>query len=252
MVQLSKPVHQQNYTGQLFKPVTHVLFDIDGLLLRTEDIYEKVDGIMIAKYGGVYGQDIRLKVLGRTELDAATIIVNEYKLPLTPHEYKIQANKLQMTLLKDCTLMPGAESLIKHLASMKIPMALATSSSAESVAVKSSKYRSLFGLFDHLVAASSDPAVKHGKPKPDIFLFCAERFNDSPNPSQCLVFEDAPNGVEAAVSAGMQVVMVPDHSIPKDATQKATVVLKSLEDFKPELFSLPPFPLSKSTVIQGP
>lgn len=56
-----------------------------------------------------------------------------------------------------------------------------------------------------------------------------------------MVFEDAPNGVRAACLAGMQSVMVPDSHVPDELRQEATIVLKSLEDFQPELFGLPPF-----------
>lgn len=61
------------------------------------------------------------------------------------------------------------------------------------------------------------------------------------NHPQCLVFEDAPNGVTAGVSAGMQVVMVPDPHISEEQRKHATVVLDSLEEFQPELFGLPAF-----------
>lgn len=60
---------------------------------------------------------------------------------------------------------------------------------------------------------------------------------------QCLVFEDAPNGVQAAVSAGMQVIMVPESFVPPEQRLIATKVLNSLMEFKPEEFGLPKFQL---------
>jgi pseudouridine 5'-phosphatase len=71
---------------------------------------------------------------------------------------------------------------VKHLHANNVPIALATSSSKESVEVKTTHHRELFELFGHKVMGSSDPDVKEGKPAPDIFLVAARRFADSPNP----------------------------------------------------------------------
>ncbi|XP_018021446.1 pseudouridine-5'-phosphatase isoform X3 [Hyalella azteca] len=138
-------------------------------------------------------------------------------------------------------LLLGAERLVRHLHKHGVPIAIASGSSQTSFDLKTTSHRELMKLFNPVVLSSSDPEVKAGKPAPDVFLVCAGRFPDKPHSSKCLVFEDAPLGVKAAAAAGMQCVMVPDPRTDKSLTEEATLVLESLEDFKPELFGLPPF-----------
>src|SRR5690606_10242863 len=101
--------------------------------------------------------------------------------------------------------MRGARELTTHLAGHGIPQAVATSSSRESLARKVMAHGEWFEVFETVVIADD---VAHGKPAPDIFLEAARRLGASP--ASCLVFEDAPIGVEAALAAGMQVIAVPE------------------------------------------
>jgi pseudouridine-5'-monophosphatase len=76
---------------------------------------------------------------------------------------------------------------------------------------------------------------------PDTFLVCAQKFDQSPTDNKrVLVFEDSVSGVNAALAAGMQCVWVPDPRLDK-STQPATLIIDSLEHFKPEAFGLPSF-----------
>ncbi|XP_022118197.2 pseudouridine-5'-phosphatase [Pieris rapae] len=224
-----------------FKPVTHVLFDMDGLLLNTEDLYTELFQSIVSKYGKDYTFDVKLKLMGTQALESASIVIRELDLPMTAEEFLEECKKGE-SIFADCQLMPGAKRLVEHLYQHKIPIALATSSGEDSYHCKVDKhYTEFFSLFPYKTFGSSDPSVKNGKPHPDIFLVTAMKFPDKPVPEKCLVFEDAVNGVKAAVAAGMQVVMVPDPRIDKSLTTEATLVLSSLEEFKPELFGLPPF-----------
>ncbi|XP_055308872.1 probable pseudouridine-5'-phosphatase [Sitodiplosis mosellana] len=227
----------------LFKPVTHCLFDMDGLLLDTEYIYEDSVREICRSFGKDYPWDVRMKVMGTQAARSAQIVIEDVALPISVAEFlKIQGDYVR-TKFTEIDLMKGAERLIRHLHETQVPFCLATSSGQEMAALEMSNYPELFDLFLHKVMGSTDREVKHGKPAPDIFLVAASRFKDKPHPSKCLVFEDSPNGVRAGISAGMQAVMVvPDPKLVTPEQQnEATIVLESLEQFKPELFGLPKF-----------
>ncbi|XP_019865548.2 pseudouridine-5'-phosphatase [Aethina tumida] len=224
-----------------YKQVTHVIFDMDGLLIESESIYDKIVSDIAAQYGKTYTKDAKLKVLGTPERDTAKIVVRELELPISEDEFlKVYKKKVQGEL-QHPPLMPGAKELVQSLHKLNIPIAVATSSSEDAMLMKTKNHQDVFKLFHHIVCGSTDPEVKHGKPAPDIFLVCASRFPDKPSPDQCIVFEDAPNGIHGAISAGMQAIMVPAPDIPEELRKQATQVLKSLKEFNPELYGLPKF-----------
>lgn len=226
-----------------FRKVTHCLFDMDGLLLNTEHLYTKITQQILDELESnqTYTGDFKVTLMGAQSLEVATAIVNRYKLGITAEEYVVRQRELALELMPKCDLLPGVERLLHHLHEKNVPIALATSSSKEMYDLKTVKHAKMFDLFNHKVCGSSDDEVVHGKPAPDIFIVAARRFPDQPSTKDCLVFEDAPNGVTAAIAAGSQVVMVPEDYVTQELRKNATLVLNSLEDFKPELFGLPPF-----------
>ncbi|KOB69930.1 putative 2-deoxyglucose-6-phosphate phosphatase [Operophtera brumata] len=197
-----------------FNKVTHVLFDLDGLLIDSEDLYTETFTRVSAKYGKQFTWELKASLLGFQASECADKIIETLELPTTREEF---------------------------MALKGVPIALATSSSQDSVQMKMQNHKEFLQLFDHLVMGSSDPAVTKGKPDPAIFLVCAARFPDKPKPEDCLVLEDAVNGMKAANAANMSVVVVPDPRIDSAQLTGATLVLRSLEEFKPEVFGLPAY-----------
>nr|XP_018906160.1 PREDICTED: pseudouridine-5'-phosphatase-like [Bemisia tabaci] len=227
--------------NKIFKPVTHCIFDMDGLLLDSEKIYREAFSEVFARYDRIYTEEVKMKAIGKQPLDCLRTIIDLLKIhDATPEQLAEEIKELLKDRIKAAKFKPGAEKLIHHLAAHKIPMAIATSAWIEMLETLKACHAKTFSLFHHIVAGDSDPEVREGKPSPDIFLVCASRFDGAPGPTPCLVFEDAPSGVLAAKRAKMQVVMVPDSMVTQDYRDQATLVINSLEDFRPEDFGLPP------------
>ncbi|KAI8981547.1 HAD-like domain-containing protein [Pilobolus umbonatus] len=225
-------------------PITHVIFDMDGLLLDTERVYTEVTQLVLDKHspGARFTWDVKSKLMGRTGNEAATMVVNTYKLPMTPQEYLDITSVIQEDLFPHVTPLPGVEKLIRHLHKHNIPMAVATSSTRSKFNLKTSLNKDLFSLFETVICGD-DPEIKKGKPHPDLFVAAQKRLGNPPA-ENCLVFEDAVNGIQAALNAHMNVVWIPDQNI-RDLTGEekhgATMVLHSMEDFIPEKVSLPAY-----------
>ena len=218
------------------QPVTHVLFDMDGLLLDTEPFYTEVTQAIVGRYGHTFDWTVKSRMIGKKASDSARILVDALQLPITPEDYLREREAMLATLFPSAQAMPGAKRLTEHLARHGVPQAVASSSHRRDFELKITRHREWFACFQ-CVVLGDDPEVKRGKPAPDIFLAAAARIGAVR--SQCLVIEDAPSGVEAARAAGMQVVAVPNPAMKAEAFRDATQVLSSLEYFDPALWGLP-------------
>lgn len=185
------------------------IFDLDGLLLDTEPIYDLIFA-HYARMQGVSEDDIKTKLpalrrqmYGKRKEDSARLFLEGLNIPATIVEWLAWREINEMKFFANSKPMPGAESLITQLQAKNMPLAIATSSTRELWQVKSQNYLWL----KRIPIVVTGDEVKSGKPAPDIFLTAASRLQY--DPAACLVFEDAMNGVAGALAAGMSVVFVP-------------------------------------------
>jgi pseudouridine-5'-monophosphatase len=220
----------------MFKSITHVIYDMDGLLLDTESLHERVNNKIARRYGKTFDAEVKMAIAGRPTLESAKILVDMLQLPLTPEEYLIERNQLLYPLYPTARTLPGTIELTQHLAKHNIPQAIASSSSRHHFEMKTVNYQQWLKTFT-TITLGDDPEISQGKPAPDIFLLAAKRLNAAPE--QCLVFEDSLAGMKAAIAAGMSVVVIPDPVFDRQLFEAANLVLSSMAQFEPQDWNLP-------------
>ncbi|KAL3522175.1 hypothetical protein ACH5RR_015009 [Cinchona calisaya] len=220
----------------LKKLVTGVILDLDGTLLNTDGIVSDILKVHLLKYGKQWDGRKAHRIVGKSPMEAAAAVVEDYELPLSPEEFLSEINPIFSEQWCKIKAQPGANRLINHLRGHGVPLALASNSPRENVETKISFRGGWKECFSVIIGGDE---VTNGKPSPEIFLEAARRLNI--DPSSCLVIEDSLPGVTAGKAAGMHVVAVP--SVPKQSHlyTLADEVINSLLDLQLEKWSLPAF-----------
>jgi len=227
--------------------ISMLLFDMDGLLLDTERIYTEATQKILDPFGKEFTYDVKLKMMGRKQADAARFLVSHYGIEaqLSPDEFTARLTRHLEDLLRDCALLPGVEQLLLHCRANDIPMAVATSSSGDRFKLKTANHQDLFSKVFDVIVTGDD--VTESKPHPEIFQKAARLVDEKrglkTEPENILVFEDAVLGVQSGLRAGMKVVMVNDmlEGPPVEPGSQPHQFLKTMEDFDPAKWGLPDY-----------
>jgi pseudouridine-5'-monophosphatase len=216
------------------------LFDMDGLLIDSEDLYTIVTNTILERYGRpALPWSIKAQLQGRPGPQAGQIFHSWAQLPISQEQFFKEQKELQTDLFPNCKPLPGVMDLLEGLKKRGVHMALATSSHAGNFELKSSHLGHLFKYFapEHQVLGD-DPRIPpgRGKPAPDIYLLALSTLNKTLEaqgqppikPEECLVFEDSVPGVESGRRAGMQAVWCPHPELLVEYKDREKEVLAGL------------------------
>lgn len=183
------------------KDIKAVIFDLDGLLMDSEPLWGQVDYEMFEERGFKATEELFRKRLGTGNIRTVEIYKEEFPFKEGVEELVAEREKRFFKLLdKKIPPMAGVIELIEGLFAKGIKMAIATSGPHKE---RISRILVELGIDKFISKTVTGEELKRNKPEPDIFLLAAKKLEV--NPEECLVFEDAPSGVEAGKAAGMEV-----------------------------------------------
>jgi HAD superfamily hydrolase (TIGR01509 family) len=207
-----------------------VVFDLDGVLLDSEQLWDAAREQLAKEQGGRWHDRAQRDMMGMSSREWSRYMHETIGLPEPPDEINREVvERLAAGYRERLPAIEGAREAVERLAA-RWPLGLASSSNRELIdlALK------LLGVSDLFKATVSSEEVARGKPAPDVYLAAARRLGV--DPARAAAIEDSQNGILAAKAAGMRVIAIPNRHFPpgEEALREADVVLGSLAELTAE------------------
>jgi HAD superfamily hydrolase (TIGR01509 family) len=215
----------------LRKEIRGVLFDLDGVLIDTEPIWERVRRTFAQEHGGRWTAELQTQMMGVRTADWSTALSNITRGKITPEAAAREViEKLAALYRQNLPVIDGAVETVRALAP-RFRLGLASGSPPELIALT----LQLMELTECVDVAMSADEVQHGKPMPDPYVELARRLRL--DPAVCVAVEDSANGIRSAAAAGAHVVAIPrgEHHPDSATLRLAGAVVRSIFELTPEL-----------------
>jgi HAD superfamily hydrolase (TIGR01509 family) len=208
-----------------------VVFDMDGVLIQSEEVWDEVREAYVRERGGRYDAEIQRAMMGMSSTEWSRYLHETAGVPDEPETINAEVVGRMLGAYRDhLPLIDGAVEAVRRLAA-RYPLGLASSSNRPLIdaALETA------GVATCFTATVSSEEVARGKPAPDVYLEAARRLGVEPN--ACAAVEDSHGGIRSARAAGMRVIVFPNRSYPPDAASiaQADVIIGSLAELTPEL-----------------
>jgi HAD superfamily hydrolase (TIGR01509 family) len=207
-----------------------VVFDLDGVLIQTEEIWDEVREQYVRERGGRYDAEAQRAMMGMSSTEWSRFIHEELGVPDEPDAISAEVvRRMEARYRERLPLIDGAVEAVRRLGA-HWPLGLASSSNRPLIDAA----LELAGLTEHFRATVSSEEVARGKPAPDVYLETARRLGVAPD--RCAAIEDSHSGIRSAKAAGMRVLAIPNPSFPPgdEALALADDVLASLAELTVE------------------
>jgi HAD superfamily hydrolase (TIGR01509 family) len=208
-----------------------VVFDLDGVLLDSEQVWNEAKEELVRERGGSWREEAPHDMMGMSSPEWSAYLHDELGVDLEPDEISdAVVARLEQIYRERLPLLDGAVEAVERLA-QRWPLGLASSSNREIIDL----FLELSGLARFFEVTLSSEEVPRGKPNPDVYLEAARRLGAGPE--ACVAVEDSSNGINAARAAGMAVIALPNPHYPpgEEELAGADVQIDSLHELKPEL-----------------
>ncbi len=212
--------------------ISAVVFDLDGLMFNTEEIFNETGTELLRRRGITDVQPVIDRMMGRRAHEAFQQMIDYCQFKETIEELQAESNEIFHRLLHEkIAPMPGLFDLLTLLEEKQIPKGVATSSGRAYL----EEVLGRFDLLHRFMTTLTSEDVQHGKPHPEIYLKAAECLQTPPE--NMLVLEDSSNGTKAAVAAGAYIVSVPHvFSQKQDFTGTRHIATSLLDPYILDLF----------------
>jgi HAD superfamily hydrolase (TIGR01509 family) len=208
-----------------------VVFDLDGVLLDSEQVWDEVREELVKERGGRWHDRAQTEMMGMSSIEWSRYMHDELGVPDPPREISADVvRRLEEVYRKRLPLIDGAHEAVERLAA-RWPLGLASSSNREVIDL----VLDLSGLARFFRVTVSSEEVPRGKPEPDVYLEAARGLGVPPE--RCAAVEDSHNGIRSAKAAGMRVIAIPNQHYPpgEQALTIADVTLSSLAELTPSI-----------------
>lgn len=215
--------------------ITAVVFDMDGVLIDSEPVWEQVRRAYVAEQGGQWLPDTQTRLMGMSTGEWSTYLSEELGVAGTPESVATDViTRMAEHYDKYVPVLPGAIAAVQRL-SDHWPLGVASSSPRSLIDVVLNRT----GLIEFFDVTFSTEEVARGKPAPDVYLAVATYLRREP--AACAAIEDSSNGLRAAHAAGMLVIAAPrpEYPLAPDAAAMATHTINNLDQLTPTLVSTP-------------